>query len=399
MSNLRSEAEILSSWKGDLDSIKVSIRCAAYNHERFIEDAIIGFLSQITDFPIEICIHDDASTDKTAEIIRRYEKEYPNIFRAIYQTENQYSKDNKPTAILEKMCSGEYIAVCEGDDFWRDPTKLAKQVSYLDRHPEIVISSHDAWIVDEKGNLMAKSKLPPKHHRCYSSDELIRCDGWLLALNMVYRNINFGFISERHKVMNGDTFLTSLIGNYGGSYFHTDIVPSAYRAHPGGVWSSLNQEEKLENSIQTYFWIYRYYKRIGQVNYADIFFEKYKKCTLNLISKKEYLKFRYDSFYSEFSSITKWAQALADGRSKYLIYGNGTLGKYIHSLLKDNVIGFVDRDCIKNSDVPVYSILEISQLDFDSVIISLIGREDDVLDNFKNFEMYKTKKIRFEIYG
>mgnify|MGYP001097425295 CR=1 FL=1 len=70
----------------------VSICCITYNHEKFIEDAIEGFLMQKTDFPIEIIIHDDASTDGTREIIDRYKEQHPGLIRTIYQKENQYSQ-------------------------------------------------------------------------------------------------------------------------------------------------------------------------------------------------------------------------------------------------------------------------------------------------------------------
>ena len=104
----------------------VSICCITYNHEKFIKDAIEGFLMQKTDFPIEILIHDDASTDGTTEIIKKYEKEYPDLIHAVYQTENQYSQGKKVFPILANQASGKYIALCEGDDYWTDPLKLQK---------------------------------------------------------------------------------------------------------------------------------------------------------------------------------------------------------------------------------------------------------------------------------
>ena len=87
--NLRSEQKIMESWKG----VKpiVSIFCTAFNHEEYLEEALEGFLIQKTDFPFEILIHDDASTDNTADIIREYENAYPNIIKPIYQIENQTS--------------------------------------------------------------------------------------------------------------------------------------------------------------------------------------------------------------------------------------------------------------------------------------------------------------------
>lgn len=135
-----------------MDEVLVSIWCITYNHELYIRDAIKGFLSQKTNFIYEIIIHDDASTDKTAEIIKEYEEEYPELIHAIYQKENQYSK-NQPSNrwlydIENQNCRGKYIAICEGDDYWIDPQKLQLQVDYLERHPECVMTAHNVFRMD-----------------------------------------------------------------------------------------------------------------------------------------------------------------------------------------------------------------------------------------------------------
>lgn len=111
----------------------VSIICTAYNHEVYIKDALEGFLMQKTNFTFEIIISDDASTDKTASIIKQYEINYPQLFKTFYHKENQYSK-GIPFFFEELIpaCSGKYIAICEGDDFWTDPFKLKKQVDFLE---------------------------------------------------------------------------------------------------------------------------------------------------------------------------------------------------------------------------------------------------------------------------
>ena len=97
----------------------VTIRCITYNHVNFIRDAIDGFLMQETTFPVEIIIHDDASTDGTAEIVKDYADKHPQLFRTILQKENQYSKGNsKPFKDTYSMARGEFIAFCEGDDYW-----------------------------------------------------------------------------------------------------------------------------------------------------------------------------------------------------------------------------------------------------------------------------------------
>lgn len=133
---LRSETEIKANWNLDISQPLVSISCITYNHENYIEDALIGFLIQETDFPFEVLIHDDASTDKTAKIIRKYEKKYPSIVKPIYQKENQHSKGIKPNRVYNfPRAKGKYIALCEGDDYWIDPYKLQKQYDILENNP------------------------------------------------------------------------------------------------------------------------------------------------------------------------------------------------------------------------------------------------------------------------
>ncbi len=141
----RSEADIMKYWSPDLlDHPVVSIRCLAYNHEQFIEQCLDGFLMQETSFPFEIVVHDDASTDSTAIIIHKYEVRFPHILKPIYETENQLSKaDGSLTRIICHAVRGQYVAVCEGDDFWTDPTKLQKQYDYMEQHPECALCTHN----------------------------------------------------------------------------------------------------------------------------------------------------------------------------------------------------------------------------------------------------------------
>lgn len=124
----------------DKSNILVSIICNTYNHEPYIRQCLEGFVMQKTNFPFEVLIHDDASTDNTADIIREYEVNYPDIIKPIYQTENQYSKK---TGIMKTFqyprVKGKYIALCEGDDYWIDSLKLQKQVDFLEKNLEYVM--------------------------------------------------------------------------------------------------------------------------------------------------------------------------------------------------------------------------------------------------------------------
>lgn len=121
----------------------VSVFCTAYNHEKYIRRCLDGFIMQKTDFPFEVLVHDDASTDRTAEIIREYEEKYPEIIKPIFQAENQYSKKVKIfSAFLLPKARGEFVACCEGDDYWTDPLKLQKQVDAMRAHPECRLCVH-----------------------------------------------------------------------------------------------------------------------------------------------------------------------------------------------------------------------------------------------------------------
>jgi glycosyltransferase involved in cell wall biosynthesis len=118
------------------EQILVSISCITYNHEPYIRDCIDGFLMQKTNFRFEILIHDDASIDGSADVIREYERKFPDLIKPIYQVENQYSQGINPSTFNSNRAKGKYIAFCEGDDYWTDPLKLQKQVDFLENNPE-----------------------------------------------------------------------------------------------------------------------------------------------------------------------------------------------------------------------------------------------------------------------
>lgn len=116
-----------------------------YNHEKYIRDTLDGFIKQQTDFSFVAIIHDDASTDRTASIVKEYADEYPNIILPIFEKENQYRNKNAPTTTIVNSaidCSGvKYIAFCEGDDYWIDSLKLQKQVDALEADVQYAMSA------------------------------------------------------------------------------------------------------------------------------------------------------------------------------------------------------------------------------------------------------------------
>lgn len=285
-----SEEDVVASWINGVDSPTLTVFCIVYNHSEFISDALNGFLNQKTDFPFEIIVHDDASTDGTQEIIKKYQKDYPNIIKAIFQKENQYSKGRRALGFFQGLSNAPYLAICEGDDYWYDPNKLQLQVDYLEGHPECVITGHDAFVIDESRKLLSRSKLPDGQKKDWSARDLAEGKAWVLTMTWVYRNVVSEFAPERNMVRNGDNFFVSILGRYGGSHYHSDIQPAAYRVHAGGIWSSASTDMKLDDKVNTLFWMYRYYKRIGRRDLADIFLSRYKKNIIRRISVSELFK-------------------------------------------------------------------------------------------------------------
>jgi glycosyltransferase involved in cell wall biosynthesis len=147
------EKKIDALMKTKDNNVLVSICCIAFNHEQFIRKALDGFMMQKTNFAFEVLINDDASTDNTAEIIREYELKYPDIIKPIYQTENQWRKGIRGSSVHNfPRAVGKYIALCEGDDYWTDSTKLQRQIDFLESHEDYSLVTENALVLNTEKN-------------------------------------------------------------------------------------------------------------------------------------------------------------------------------------------------------------------------------------------------------
>ena len=150
---LLNEQELTKDWgEWSPDEPVVSVICCTYNQEMYIEDALKGFFSQKTNFPFEVIVQNDASTDSTKQIIDRWHKQYLNVLKPFHHEENQFSQGHKPGPIAIGRSKGEYIAMCEGDDYWIDDNKLQKQHDALQRHPNVDLCFHPARIDNLNGS-------------------------------------------------------------------------------------------------------------------------------------------------------------------------------------------------------------------------------------------------------
>ena len=143
---------------------KVSIICMTYNQQNYIEQTLKGFIEQKTNFPYEVIVHDDASTDNTPEIIKKYVDMYPQIFKTVTQNTNQYSQGIHLLQVIQEkvfpLTEGKYIAFCEGDDYWCDENKLQMQYDALNHHLNCSFSTH-ATIKIKISGCKLPSRFPP----------------------------------------------------------------------------------------------------------------------------------------------------------------------------------------------------------------------------------------------
>jgi len=263
----KAEADIQKNWEGDYTKPLVSVVCITYQHKEYINHAINSFLMQETTFPFEIIIRDDASTDGTKEIIKEYVKKYPNIIKPILESENQYSKGVKASMVTIPLAKGRYIALCEGDDYWMDKRKLQIQADFLESHKECVITYHDAIVIDNNG-VITRDSLLGNNKQDYTKDELVY-SAIVPTLTRFFRNVVQEFPEEMNKVGAGDIFLISLLSEYGGAKYLSEVAPSVYRQHGAGIWSGVNEAEKKQMLTVTFFWLAMYYKRIGKEAVAN----------------------------------------------------------------------------------------------------------------------------------
>lgn len=236
----------------------VSICTLVYNHEPYLRECFDGFVMQKTNFAFEILVHDDASTDGSADIIREYTAKYPHLFKPIFQIENQYSKGGKIlSTILFPRAKGKYIALCEGDDYWTDPLKLQKQVDYLESHPDYVMCSHMYKIFFQSEHLCENDwhgKLTDGV--VYELNNLIHGEWHFQPLTVMFRLDALDLKEYKRYKTSMDAILFFHLLKKGKGY----MIPKemgVYRVHLGGVWSGVGSKTQLKNEVTARIGLYK----------------------------------------------------------------------------------------------------------------------------------------------
>lgn len=244
---LPSQDSIKSKWAFG-ESIKVSVIVTCYNHGPYISDCLKGILCQVTSFPFEIIVHDDASSDSSVEQVERFCEKYPDLIRPIFQAENQYSKGcNRPLIIAASVCSSKYLAICEGDDYWVNPMKLSRQVEAIERNEGCSIVVHEALVVS--GSSHSVFRRPIDCERFGVKDILAEFGQFAPTASYLFDRKVFDILPKWFETAPVGDFLIEIYSQKVGFGLFLEGSDSVYRYLSVGSWSSNLSKGKEARAI------------------------------------------------------------------------------------------------------------------------------------------------------
>mgnify|MGYP006081973771 CR=1 FL=1 len=235
----------------------VSIVVITYNHEKYIRQALDSILMQHVDFAIEIIIGDDCSTDQTAGIIKEYHQRYPHIIKPTFRSENFGATKNWYYSFLK--CTGKYIAILDGDDFWTNKEKLKKQTDFLEKHKTYIACTQRYNIVDENNNIIKEIYNGPGCPKSgdYTINDFEKYIYFSHPGTLFFRNIflepqyNYSIITEADRFV-GDITLCLILSCLGKIYVSDDNMTSYRKVSVKGgssYWSSIAKQSQILKRI------------------------------------------------------------------------------------------------------------------------------------------------------
>lgn len=244
------------------DNPILSIYVATYNHEKYIAHALDSIRMQKTQYTYEVLVGEDCSTDRTRKVLQDYEKENPDFVQVFYREHNMHKEAINNGADLKRRCNGKYVIALEGDDYWLDPYKIEKQVSFLENNPEYLAIAHNCTVVNEDS-----VPVDEEYPECKDTEYTLRhyqkgiFPGQLTTVMMrnYYKNELFDTSFLTCNIQPGDKRLYfTLVCN--GKIYCAQEKMSAYRhVTQGGNSYSANVKHDFDNQRRWY---------LEQLNYA-----------------------------------------------------------------------------------------------------------------------------------
>lgn len=236
-----------------LKKTTVSIFVMVYNHGQYLKDCLDSLLEQKTNFNYDIVVGEDCSKDNSREILLNYQKLYPGKFKLLLHPNNIGAVDNQN--ITYENCSGKYIAICEGDDYWIDALKLQKQIDFLEKNPEYSLTFHKIKEITTREERYSYDN--PNEEKTYTLEDLSK-ENFIVTVSVVFRK-NFEKLPEWMKYSPiGDYPLHLLNASFGLiKYFPEEMA--AYRVG-SGIWSTQNIVDQIVNTMFSLKFLLQHFK-------------------------------------------------------------------------------------------------------------------------------------------
>lgn len=250
--------------------MKLTVLCPTYNHEKFIENTLRSFTHQVTDFDFEVLVLDDASTDNTSSIIKKYAEQYPNLIKPTFQKNNLGVIGNVSQGI--KKVKTPYFIICEGDDYWCNDYFLQKGVDFLEKNPQCVLFCANSIYNDTQGH---GQKL--WHTKCPGR--------WFSIENPTRAHVSTRIIRFNPHFPVGDLTSFHYFMSLGPCYYHSEVV-SVYNFTGKGIWSSLSSEQARHRLFNTLYLINKMFSyKYDNIYTKDLITKKRKRLFWALIKK------------------------------------------------------------------------------------------------------------------
>lgn len=222
--------------------MKLSVCVLTYNHEKFVIKALQGIFNQkCRDVEVEVLVGDDLSTDRTLSVVEEYAKTHPNV--KLLGTDMKLGMERNFIRVLEK-CDGDFVAFCDGDDYWTDDSKVASQLAIFSRDKDVEACFHNVQIVDNKG--LGKTIYPEGSPTSITFQDLMS-GSYMKTCALMVRNRPGLFAPIIDRILPADdTSLCFLALENKGIGVYIDKVMSVYRIHENGIWSMIKDKNKLK---------------------------------------------------------------------------------------------------------------------------------------------------------
>lgn len=226
--------------------IKLTICCLTYNHELYIDKAITSFLKQKTNFDFEIIIFDDCSLDSTTEIVLDFQASNKDRIRVIYPEQNTFSKGKTVFFDLILEAKGEYIAFCEGDDYWVSDKKIQDQVDYLEKNKEINLCFHPSYTLINDQLKDMKYGFYGENTKVLDAKNVIKSSSGFMPMASIIarKNCFIDFFATHPDFFSENLWHSTIqiLGSYEGGAGYLPYYYSVYRSMHSGSWSKANKD-------------------------------------------------------------------------------------------------------------------------------------------------------------